>query len=1002
MGQGDNQQKLIKELQAKVAALEAQVATLKTQLAQAQALASQVPGLQAQIDELNAEIARVKAQRDEYERLLAECEDGHEPSPDPCVYGEWTPTSEWSECINGVQSRTEKRVLVSGGEQCAAEEVRTVTQACVPPIPPTNELAVAQNMRTGRMYGYTETGDYRHIQQAMVDAQDGDVIQISPGAIFAPNTGDGSSYLENGMLHVWKSVTLMGIPGLGRWRLAPSDVPYVDLWTGLVIREPFQTYSDSGDHTRGNSNKTIVIQDFDPSNWGRGSADLGIKVRANNSPASWADYHASVTLRNFKLGKKPFYQSASGIAGSAENWIIEDGHSYDTGGGIGSAHGNDHNLYISGRNLTMRRMKVERTRSNEYPFNPQNTMDGHILKLTFNNATIEDCELPCGPEGDNSITIQMKGGGNLVVRRNRIIGGVHSQTATGLIVYEKEQNNYGGWMYGLEGHSLLIEDNDFVNHRPYAPAANDAKGMVYFRPDGHPQQVDPATITSVVIRNNRGMSTVPPEFWIKNAPPQFAQAWSDHNTVLPYGESPQPPTGDFPAWREAMTATDTLYNVSSGPPEDANPKIVWPNGLRPYGFGDSNAGWDVMSGYSSGVLIEALGEFGTMVYGTGGHTRLQNQLLSLNISDDAPEFDWFQQPYFEVSEANGAELYFNQAEFAALPANRKTGDGDGTEEQMTQAWLAAGAQFPMGYCGWMFPRKLVTGQLGKNNPHGFRYCAPCYVPPSVTGGSGEYLVVEAPQGPFSLSWAPSGAANSDMLDASAMWPSGRRKWPIWIKDVATGVWAKLAAPQPDYPAYGFVRQHTVCVPDMKRVYVSVDVAGGTAAWWYIDFSNGIAGATVSDLVQPSQSANPVRMNDGALMVKNGRHLWYWLEINDPSMLIFQDLDTGLQHRFTLNTPITPSGANASGNTSLQYDAAHHRLLLLCRDPAPKCLSISIPQDDPLNAAGYVVTEKTIAIDASVAQPLGLTGFYSKARFHQQLGVMFVPQDHGPMLAFRPS
>ncbi len=463
----------------------------------------------------------------------------------------------------------------------------------------------------------------------------------------------------------------------------------------------------------------------------------------------------------------------------------------------------------------------------------------------------------------------------------------------------------------------------------------------------------------------------------------------------------------LPAWRQAMTRLDTLYNVGTATPSHANSSIVFPGGIVPYGFStNEDYGWDVMSGYSSGVLLEDVGgPFGTLVFGTGGHTRIENQILSLSISDDTPTFGWFQQPYFETSAVNGAELYYNRSEFNALPANRKTGDGGGTETAMTAAWLASGGAFPMGYEGWIFPRKLVYGQLGNNNPHGFRYMAPSYVPSDMTGtGAGAYLAVEAPQGPFALSWLPVGARETDMVDSSALWPSGRRKWPVWCKDVHSGMWTRLpGALQPDYPPYGFVRQHTAVATDQKRVYVSVDVGGGTAAYWYIDFTNGIGGATTSKLVMPTTEVSPNRGTTGALTAghPNGRHLWYWPDLLNSSGLVLQDLDAGTQARLNLGQGLNISSSESPG---MQYDAANNRIVIL-QDQGGGVLkyrTVSIPSD-PLNVAGYVVSgERTLAADSSVATPIAPTFFYSKTRLHPQLGVMFVPQARGPMLAFRPA
>ncbi len=464
-------------------------------------------------------------------------------------------------------------------------------------------------------------------------------------------------------------------------------------------------------------------------------------------------------------------------------------------------------------------------------------------------------------------------------------------------------------------------------------------------------------------------------------------------------------SGQLPAWRMAMTQNDRLYNVSAAEPDQANSSIVFPGGVVPYGFTTNELyARDVISGYASGVLVEDVGGlYGTMIYGTGGHTRIQTQLLSLSISDDSPTFGWFQQPQFETSAINGAEIYYNRAEFDALPTNRKTGNGVETEGDMTAAWLAAGGQFPMGYEGWIFPKKLIYGQLGRNNPHGFRYMAPCYLPIAMTGtGAGGYLVVEAPQGPFAQSWIPAGSKASDLTDPSALWPSGNRKWPIWCKNVRTGAWTRLQGFQPDYPPYGFIRQHTAVSRSQKRVYVSVDVGSGTTAYWYIDFANGIANATVSGLVAPATQVAPNRATPGAFTEGHpgGRHLWYWPDLENPAGFVLQDLDSRTQARLNIGQGLS---VPASSEPGMQYDATNNRIFIIQNygGSVIKYRSVSIPSD-PLNAAGYVVsTEKTLSVDSSVSIQ-GFTHFYGKVRFIPELGVILIPQEAGRMLAFRPS
>jgi hypothetical protein len=153
----------------------------------------------------------------------------------------------------------------------------------------------------------------------MTRMQDGDTLEISPGAIFIPGNNDGSTYLEGGCFHIWKSCTVRNMTGRGRWRLGPKSSTSLPGYTGIVIREPNQTYAGVDDTQFGvNARKTIVIEGFDADNWGTNADDKGVHIRADrgerNPAISVNDWHAFVTLRNFKLGK-PTLTAGSGIAG---------------------------------------------------------------------------------------------------------------------------------------------------------------------------------------------------------------------------------------------------------------------------------------------------------------------------------------------------------------------------------------------------------------------------------------------------------------------------------------------------------------------------------------------------------------------------------------------------------------------------------------------------------------------------------------------------------------
>jgi hypothetical protein len=427
------------------------------------------------------------------------------------------------------------------------------------------EQAVAQIMRTGELFGAGQVGPYKNIQYAMNRMQDGDTLQISPGAIYIPGNGDGSEYLEASALLVYKGCTITNIPGRGRWRLAPSSMStLLDRYNGITIAEPNQTYSGVGDTGAGvNPRKTIVIEGFDFDNFHLDGH--GVRLRANSSTGSYNDFHVAITLRNFKIGTKGTNTSLSGIAGDgSETLTLEDGHIYDCGNGGGQ----DHNMYIGAKNLVMRGIRTSRTRG---------SLEGHLAKTTFNNGTFEGCVFDTGTLGDSSIGLQAKGGGNLIVRGCLFISGALVNTATGLIVYEKElgdtpPGNYGGWTYGLSGHSVLVEKNVFINHRPHVPPG-DAMGFVYCRPAGHGWEVTPASITSFVVRDNLGMSTVPSSGWIKNAPPSYTGgAWTVGNTAITYDSA------ETPFSNREMKGYNRALGPIAASGSASTYSFVWPHG----------------------------------------------------------------------------------------------------------------------------------------------------------------------------------------------------------------------------------------------------------------------------------------------------------------------------------------------------------------------------------------------------------------------------------------
>lgn len=463
----------------------------------------------------------------------------------------------------------------------------------------------------------------------------------------------------------------------------------------------------------------------------------------------------------------------------------------------------------------------------------------------------------------------------------------------------------------------------------------------------------------------------------------------------------------LPAWRRAMTQTDRLYYVTADAPSWTEEALNTP---LPTHFGESGwrvgfgAGWEVISGYSSGTLLEDVGgPWGTMVYGTGGHTRLQNQLLGCNLSQDKPTWFWWQQPTYKTAAIDGAELYYNPAEQAALIAGPRGSRATvGDTQTAIDNW---DKQFPVAFDGWIWPAKMTTGQLGDNAPHSFRYATTCFVPSSVTGGASVYFASLGPLGPFSQSYKPSGMPASNWIVPEALFNNSQeRRMPFYFKNCRTGAWTEHKW-QPDVVLYGATRLQCNVFKDLKRIYLSGDKAGGTAGWWYIDMSAGFAKLSRSDWIQPSTAVAPNRYGGGAWTEghPDGRHLVFYPDLLNTAGLVVQDFDHNTQARIDVR-----QGLNIPVNTErlgMSYDAAGHRLVVLLQNLSTKELyyySVGIPSNH-LDGSAYTVTMKSLALDdSSMSTQLGDTvTFGRKTHVIGSLGVLLVPFGRSRMLGFIP-
>lgn len=479
-------------------------------------------------------------------------------------------------------------------------------------------------------------------------------------------------------------------------------------------------------------------------------------------------------------------------------------------------------------------------------------------------------------------------------------------------------------------------------------------------------------------------------------------------------------TNAYPAWRSAMTQTDRLYYVGVQQPSHAPALVGVPShyGVTSTMPDDFGAGWDVMTGYSSGTwLADVGGTFGTMVYGTGGHTRLQNQVLAFNISEDSPTFSWWHPPTWVTSDSADANIYYSPSEAAALIAGPR-----GTAARIRGSNEAADAaawdrQFPVTFDDWIIPRKMTTGQMGNNVPHGFRYSTTQYIPASVTGTDPMYMAINGAQGPFVQSYAPSNVTDSEWFNASALGNASARRWPYYFRNCRTGAWTMHQWHPDKIRLNNFGGARIGWFSDIKRVYVNapfVDSGQGFSGWYYLDFSAGFANHTVSAVTYAGvgmQSFAGAAFSEGDAL---GRHFAVSLGSPSTTGVTVANFDTNPISFFAVDlSAFGFSFVSSYEKVGVSWDAANRRVLYVTQSRVNSQLeywSIGVP-DVLTNTAGWTAVKRVPALDDPAMATshfsdwqdfsTGPTGFYGKTRYLPSLGVVLVPCGRRRQLALRP-
>lgn len=475
----------------------------------------------------------------------------------------------------------------------------------------------------------------------------------------------------------------------------------------------------------------------------------------------------------------------------------------------------------------------------------------------------------------------------------------------------------------------------------------------------------------------------------------------------------------YPAWRMAMTSEDTLYQVGTNTPEDA-PALTGPTSpvathMGNTGAGFLGAGWDVMRGYSSGTWVGSLGDYGSMIYGTGGHKIISNQLLRLNLSENTPTWSWWQDPIYVTSDTASADLYYSPSEQATLVAGVRglaaqfdVDSGDGLSETAASVARWDGA-FPVAFDGWIFPRKMTTGQMGNGVPHGYRYQNQAYLPASVTGGAPMYWMALSSQGPFSQNYSPQGVSDTAWCDASVLSGGSRVKFPYYVKNCTTGAWTEHQW-QPDNlnNVTAFGGQRAGLFEDNKRLYVC-SYQSGSPCFYYYDFTSGYAGHTVSAVT--SGLAEFEKYTGGAFFVSDdGKHCCVSSRrgVGNEAHLTVYNFDAGTS--FTVD--LSASTLDIPRDTEFAcftWDSTNSRVLAIRMNPSTYAIEYwAITPPATMGASGWSCSAKrtlaysTGGLAAQYEVANMYTEMYGKPQFIGALGVCIVTARQLPALAFIPT
>lgn len=489
-------------------------------------------------------------------------------------------------------------------------------------------------------------------------------------------------------------------------------------------------------------------------------------------------------------------------------------------------------------------------------------------------------------------------------------------------------------------------------------------------------------------------------------------------------------TNAMPAWRQAMASVGKLYavgpasvNAALGPSWPGVPGGVVPPRFQLRGVGNDN---QVHFGWNASVLLPDLGTHGKLVYLGSGENYWGNDSTAFDLG--TAQWEWWQGPDFCRSEAEAAardaDAYYDPtyAVFGGSPpANRTFAENE--------TWYALWDKgFPVAHGGWIYRRKFTSNSHGDNRHWAGRYNMAAVVPKQFTGTGRAAITVNSHswRGPF-VSPSPGSYRPFSDWFADCAPPSGGEgsytgfpRGVVFWQDVNSKAWSQVTPRTPDYVRWDPYESASFFDEYTGRTYYFSQNKG---ALYYVDFSGGMAGATMSGLATLSVFGNGAATFQDYTSIcftnnhPQGRRLAFMKAHHVPgsvvNTLIMFDLDTG---RYYGLGPIPGLQADRSGftdvnlHTGITYVAERNALVLTTKslDRGAETHVIPLPTD-PTVASNYSATTTALTLDTGVSLESGggsqNANIYmygqGKGGYIPAVDCVMTPQRNGPLLAYRP-